>query len=157
MDADRFDTLARSLTLAGTRRWAMLALSGALGLALGASTRDEAEAKKKKKKRKRKKTSPSPTVPPLPCGGCPSGQTCLSNGSCAIPCPTGDGECPFNRCASCDRNAEQMQYCSDGLTAPCTAYQICTLPTGTSGCPKGSQCQPCVGSPEYRCIPLCTG
>jgi hypothetical protein len=44
MDADRFDTLARSLTL---RRHALAALSGALGLVLGASLPEDAAAKKK--------------------------------------------------------------------------------------------------------------
>ena len=184
MIAERFDTLSRSLSTGSSRRSALAAvLGGSLGL-LGL---DSIEAKKKKacspcKKRKKGKCKgtlpdqtpcaggtcqggsciappPPPPPPPLPCGGCPSGQTCLSNGSCAIPCPTGDGDCPFNRCASCDRNAEQTQYCSAGLTAPCAAYQVCTLPAGTSSCPKGTQCQPCLPgeNDEDFCIPLCTG
>jgi len=35
MDADRFDTLARSLMATGSRRHALAAHSGALGLVLG--------------------------------------------------------------------------------------------------------------------------
>jgi hypothetical protein len=45
MDADRFDTLARSLTATGSRRHALAALSGALGLVLGASLPEDAAAK----------------------------------------------------------------------------------------------------------------
>jgi hypothetical protein len=45
MDADRFDALARSLTVAGSRRRALTALSGSLGL-LGFARPDEATAAK---------------------------------------------------------------------------------------------------------------
>src|SRR5215217_8689977 len=93
MDGTRADTLARSLTAAGSRRGALAVLSGALGLILGASSIDEAEAKKKcppcrKRKHgtcKRKKPNGTP---------CPGFGTC-QGGKCVVPVCSGKNYCPI--------------------------------------------------------------
>jgi hypothetical protein len=55
MDADRFDSLSRSLTDTPSRRGALAALlGGSLGL-LGMTETDAKKGKKKKKKKKGKK------------------------------------------------------------------------------------------------------
>lgn len=87
MDSDRFDALARSLTVRGPRRRALAAtLGGTLGL-LGL-TQTEARKKKKKKpcspckKRKNGKCKPDPDKAGQPCSGC---RVCGANGSCGVP------------------------------------------------------------------------
>jgi hypothetical protein len=117
MDADRFDALSRSLMTAGTRRRALVALSGVLGLVLGMASPLGAPAKKrcppckKRKIGKCKKKLPDGT-------GC-SGGTCLG-GSC-VAATGGNG-------------------CSDGHK-PCgpaciLAGQCCT----STDCPTGTTC-----------------
>ena len=52
MDADRFDTLTRSLSVAGSRRWALAAITGSLGLIRLTGPDDVAAAKSGKCKPK---------------------------------------------------------------------------------------------------------
>src|SRR5215217_720802 len=81
MDEIHFDALARTVTAAGSRRRALAALSGVLGLALGASSPETSEAKKqcppckKRKNDKCKKDKPDGTA--CPGGACQSGR-CLA-------------------------------------------------------------------------------
>ena len=83
---------------------------------------------------------------------CPSGQNCLVNGSCAIPCGGGEA-CPFSAgCGGCtSQNTEGQQHCIESVL--CTEQKACTSTRGTSGCPRGTQCQFC--STDWRCVPLC--
>jgi hypothetical protein len=68
MDARRFDTLARTVSLGPSRRRVLAFLSGGLLEALTLARPDAAAAKKKKKKKKKKKgpsgPGPSPAAPP---------------------------------------------------------------------------------------------
>lgn len=100
------------------------------------------------------------------CGGtcsCPSGQTCLVNGSCALPCTVTCGEGPQPVCthtcpASCgncsEPDTDEQRHCilPAGSAVPCDTRQSCT---STSECSRGEQCLDCAGS--LRCVPLCTG
>ena len=68
MDADRFDTLVRSVSTAASRRGVVAALAGSLlatlPLLFGSS---EVAAKKKRKKKKKQPAVPSvPLAPPPP-------------------------------------------------------------------------------------------
>ncbi len=103
MDADRFDTLARSVPAGRSRRRAVLAaLGGSLAaLSLGATT-----AKKKHKKHKRKSAKPCPT-----CVTCPE----------PTACPPRD-TCPRRTCCVCNSASSPTPGCrfgadSDGSTA----------------------------------------
>jgi hypothetical protein len=98
MVIDRFDTLTRSLTTAGSRRRALAALGGALGTALSGSVVDGAAAKKKCppcKKRKQgtcKKKKPNGST-------CPGG-TCQGGRCVAVappPVPVLAYQCPGPR------------------------------------------------------------
>jgi hypothetical protein len=104
MDAETFDTLARSLRTNRSRRSTLVPL---LGGALGLLTLAETDAKKKGKKHKKKhKTggdqTADPSPPPFVCppqrvcgpGCCPEGQVCGSTGACVDPsCCSGDATC----------------------------------------------------------------
>lgn len=116
MDADHFDSLARSLTDARSRRRAIAAaLGGALGV-LGLLDRDEASAAKSgkckrkpeecetckkgkcqtkngKKSCKAGKITPKPDTTPCTGGSCQSGQ-CLSPSGVVVPPPPPGGPPP---------------------------------------------------------------
>jgi hypothetical protein len=83
---------------------------------------------------------------PVACS-CPSGQVCLSNGTCAIVC-TGINSCP-SRCICGGPNTEGAKVClvTFDCSTPCTS---------TAECPLGTHCQlgvaPCQ---EGGCMPLC--
>lgn len=161
MDADRFDSLARSVTSAPSRRGvaralAGLTLSGMLALRLGLA---DTEARKRRKKRKKKKNgNPSPTCvdgirngseADVDCGGpdcprCGNGQTCGSRNDCA------SALCSAGTCAACGyhpdcgNDAKGPCYCSlpvaggsplcissDGVTGPFPSCAATNCPAGT--------------------------
>jgi hypothetical protein len=150
MDADRFDTLARSLTAARSRRGA---LAAALAGVLGTRGLNSGEAKKKKcppcKKRKQGKCKKKkPDGSPCPGGTCDGGRcaTCsdgVKNGTeTGIDC---GGSCP--RCAtgqSCTSpNDCASAFCSGGTCQTCTFPDVCGFDAdGTCNCqqshPDGS-------------------
>lgn len=159
MDADRFDTLARSLTVAGSRRDALVATLGAvLGTVLGASSAERIAAKKKpcppckkRKKGKCKKTLPDGTA--CPTGECRGGQciapTCFDgrkNGNetdvdCGGSCPKcgtgkrcqGAGDCASGFCA--------QGRCVTGKGTCAAGENVCT---GPSECNPGMFACSCV-------------
>jgi len=167
MDADRFDTLSRSLWTRASRRAALgLTLSGILaarGLA-------ESEAKKKRKKKSKRKSPPPPPPPPPTviiictsncagkvcgddgcggsCGGC-AGGSCGANGQCL--CPAGPPCSPGVCCAN-------GQACTSGVCAACTA--------GSTPCDFNQVCgrtagnQPCICATSVegsgRCVAMTT-
>jgi hypothetical protein len=64
-------------------------------------------------------------------GACPAGQVCLSNGSCAVPCPNGDSDC--QHCGGrCITTADGPVCAAGGLGRSCT--------NTNSACPAGSAC-----------------
>jgi hypothetical protein len=165
MDGIRFDTLARSLTSAGSRRTALTAIFGGGLATLGLGT---TEAKKRKacppcKKRNRqgkcKKTKPDgaacaggsccdgvcvdTTSDPRNCGTC--GTRCQVNGKCAgggctcvkAGCGNPDGSC----CPSSDAS---ICSCAPGAkftdVATCNFVDAC--PAGTTPC-AGPNCKAC--------------
>jgi hypothetical protein len=158
MDADRFDTLARSLTRGGSRRHALTGLvAGALsGLLFGAfgllsPSADDAAAHDlkvtcKKKSGKAKKTclkkakkhaaahaseTLPPPPPPPPPGGCPSGQK---------PC---DGGCiPSAQCCNTADCRVSGQVC--------TAARQCACPPALPVACGGACLAPCSDSQERR-------
>ncbi len=157
MDPQRFDTLARSLTAAGSRRRALAAiLGGALGLSLGATSIEEAAARKKKpcppcKKRNRqgkcKKKLPDGTA-------CEGGRTC-QNGSCL--CASGLRPCGAT-CQQCCVNldCEGGRTCQKGTCACppdrplfCTEQNVCGECCDNIPCCGKTVCEP----REQRCFP----
>src|SRR5687768_6311995 len=177
MDPSRFDALARSLTLAGSRR---RALGGLLFGTLGhvASRPDEVGAKKKKpcppcKKRKKgkcKKKLPDGT----PCAGgacqdgrcvavctppCTDGRVCQAGGVCACP-PDRLLVCPGSSvCSQCcedddcsDPLADSRSVCRDGRCV-CTDPRLHRCPSGTS---RSGQCGTCCGNDECPGAEQCT-
>jgi Stigma-specific protein, Stig1 len=132
MDADRFDTFTRSLTIARSRREVLAALlGGALGL-LGLAETIAKKGKGKKKKGKKKGGNSSPPPPPPqspPSPSCANG-TELCEGICV-----NTGTDPRN-CGSCGKRCQINATC-DG---------------GTCTCVKGA-----CSSPELTCCPASSG
>jgi hypothetical protein len=132
MDARRFDAIARTLTIAGSRRRALTGLvSGTLGLALGATSIADVAARKKcppctkRKKGKCKKKLPDGT--PCNIGTCQNGE-CRCNPSCAPSHACGPDSCGGS-CGTCIGGA---------------------CPTGVCDCGSGKE--PCQGA----CVSTCT-
>ena len=128
MDADRFDTLTRSVPAAGSRRRALVAvLAGSLA-ALG--LRDTGAKKKKKKK---KPASPTCTCPPPPPP--PPATYCAGKNYCAT---------------SGDKTA-----CNVAGTTPC--YCLVRADNATTFCgapgPPVDSCTSCTGEKEI-CVVL---
>jgi hypothetical protein len=143
MDADRFDTLARSLTDARSRRAALTALLGSTLSLVGLA---ETEAKKKCppcKKRKNgncKKNKPDGTACP---GGTCRGGRCIPANGCPPDRVCGNGCCPDGQTCQQGQCAAGGNGCPDGQkpcgTACILAGQCCTdtdCPTGTTCCDR---------------------
>jgi hypothetical protein len=116
MDADHFDALARSLTVAGTRRGALTALAGSVGL-FGLTA---AAKKKGGKKKGGKKKKDCPKSQPIPCGDkcCNIFEGCRK-GKCVGHCNDGEknfGETDTDCGGSCRnvRKCRQGQSCVEG-------------------------------------------
>jgi hypothetical protein len=137
MDESNFDTLARSLSEARSRRGLTRLLGGlTLGAPLALRGLTETEAKRKKKKKKKRSTTPTTSVPPPvspppppppPCAngvkdGDETGIDC--GGSCPNRCPVGQGCSSQNDCASAICNSNQCVDCS--LMSGCSETGSCT-------------------------------
>lgn len=148
MDADRFDSLTRSLMTTGSRRRVLAAISGALGLPLGAFSLAETEAKKscppckKRKRGKCKKKKPNGTA-------CPRG-TC-QGGRC-VAAPPDPNACTANACDSPDLFASCGPagsgcgcFNSGSASAPagpgrCFRPPILNVTCSAGECPSGFEC-----------------
>jgi hypothetical protein len=87
---------------------------------------------------------------PVACPTCPTGQQCLSNGSCAQVCGSGV-PCP-SYCTGCSvPSTEGETHCVAGNNPTVCPTQACS---STADCPAGKQCQMCQGS--GRCTSLCS-
>jgi hypothetical protein len=138
MEVNQFDALARSLTAAGSRRQAFVALAGSLGL-LSLTHLDDAVAKKKPcppcKKRKHGKCQGKKADG----AGCPGG-TC-HGGRCVPTCPA---VCPA--CQTCNpatgecipNGAAAGQPC--GTCRTCNATGQCAIVADSTSCDDGNPC-----------------
>jgi hypothetical protein len=162
MDADRFDSLARSFITPSSRR-SIVSLLGAAGIggALAAALADDAEAKKKKKKkckpcRKKKKGKCKGKKPDgTPCGDslvCENGQ-CVSatcDPACIPPEECVDGACTCPSAQACGEVccAEDPEcfgdYClCDDAFCSCPADDfLCGSPPNTQCCLDSDTCDP---------------
>jgi hypothetical protein len=124
MDSARLDSLARSVTAAGSRRRILAAaLSGALGLVLRAASIEDAPAKKKCppcKRSKRGKCKPKPNGTACAVGTCQGGN-CVAADQCAS-C-TGDQVCSGGACI--------VPACGAG--GPCRVFLSSTFYNGNLG------------------------
>lgn len=182
MDSERFDRVAKTLALAGTRRGvvrllAVLPFAGVLAERLGEDasaagrrkrrkakhrhqTGKDKEHRKGKRKGKGKGTEPCRPASfaetcapgcgkrrnncnqPVDCP-CPSGLTCLPNGTCARVC-TVDADCAD--CTPANSQCSRPSFEAQKLCTPdqlCSNLQTCD-PANTTGCPQG-----------FACIPTC--
>jgi len=150
MDGSRFDSLTRTLCIAGSRR---RALAGLLvgGLSVFGSRAEGAVAKKKKPCPPCKKRKKGRCKGKKPDGAACPGGTC-QGGVCLPPCTgqpdympcNGNGRCRNEACIACQ---------SEGVT--CTSYESCcslacdfAVGGGTCGPCRGRSCsvkQPCCG------------
>jgi hypothetical protein len=175
MDADRFDTLTRSLVSGRSRRGLMTGLAGlfgSLGLALGSY---DVEARKKKRKRKKKKkkkkkgaeaTAPPPPPPPLlsppppppntpppppgPCDGLDDWDSCGVGLFCqGGACLSGAGSCEAGA-DHCALNCTGGNCpCAPALGLNCLCHQ--TL-AGATRCGRSAGCDDC--EDDQDCIDL---
>jgi hypothetical protein len=136
MDDARFDSLAKALTVAGSRRWLSAALIAGLTSA-SRGTRETAEIEAKRKKKRKKKSAPPP--------GCPAGATACTGESCGSGC----------KCFSSVEGASCCVQQGIGPTA-CEALPGCT---NVADCQPGNLCikASCTeqGTARNRCWPLC--
>lgn len=172
MDAKQFDSVARTLSDASSRRTVLFGLASTVLAALPLA------ADAKKKKRKKKKGSPPPPPGPscsdgtkngsetdIDCGGptcqrCATGRICARNTDCATSrcgdgqgggntcriC-TGDGVCGLDARGGCNCN-EQTGACLSDFEPP-QFFGSCPA------CPAGSICISFFEGDA--CVPLCGG
>jgi hypothetical protein len=88
---------------------------------------------------------------------CPTGQSCLSNLTCARACVPMGPSCPSGCVCSNNPSVDGETRCIDASFVLCDqAPQICVT---TEVCPPGQQCQVTQCGPgntdENRCVPVC--
>lgn len=137
MDAERFDTLARSLTSAGPRRHVLGLLSGvtlvALAPLLGLAGAEAGKRKKKKKKKKRPvPVDTGPTLPPPPpfCASQPDGASCgycrlCQSGACQADLTQNNAACGSDGTGRClNGTCNPVPSCSP-RNGPCQTVADC--------------------------------
>ncbi len=165
MEADRFDTLVRTLVERASRRTLLGASLASLVAGLGMT---DAGARKKHKKHKRRKGSNCPN-------GCPPGAVCLG-GACVVregSCPAGADSCGATDTVRCNANPKCSCYvrmeggtrcgqenftlgsaCDQcGTDADCLALGF---PTGSSCIlDSGITCDRCRADDRGECVEPC--
>jgi hypothetical protein len=167
MDGDRFDTLARTLSMPTARRGTLRLLVGlTLGRMVATSSavteaKSRGKSKGKRKHKRKPKPAPSPT-PPVALSRCPPGEIECPEGCCpgALPqcCPAGlngaPGCCPGNSLCCPGR----LDTSSGGKVACCVTGGCCT---SSDGCPQGQRCddlgccKPDCNQPNQICNDQC--
>ena len=164
MDTERFDTLARSLTAASSRRTMLgLAIGGALAPLLSPADTGAKKGKKKGRgKKKRGNLSPPPPPPPPP-SGCPPG-TEACGGTCV-----NTSTDPFN-CGGCGKRCQIHAICQAGTCTcargscasahsaccPASYPSRCICRSGPGNFTDSSTCAEVTCTPERQCVgPSC--
>jgi hypothetical protein len=159
VEADRFDLLARALSISGSRRVALATVLGGMLVPLFGLADGEAKNKHKKKGKGKKRRRKPPTCTDgirngsetgVDCGGpdcprCANSQTCLSRDDCAGALCS-DGTC--QACSSipntCGMDAGGSCLCTargTGGTPVCTTgFPTGTTVTSCESCPTGTVC-----------------
>lgn len=163
MDASRFDSLGRSLSLSPSRRAVAralrgLALAGYLTSPPGYS--DSEARKKKRKKRKKSGCKPACASPHICQAGtctCPAG-TEACNGACLPACPGIQTRNPVT-CTCCQINngsctpAGANTDCCSGTCSPVsTVVSTCTGRAALQPCDFAAQCATGACSPGGLCL-----
>ena len=174
MDAKLFDTVARTLGAAPSRRTVLFGLTGSMLATLPLA----ADAKKKKRKKKKGgSATPPPSGPTcsdgvkngsesdIDCGGpscqrCATGRICTRNTDCATS-RCGDGLGEGNVCRTCNSDGVCGQDTRGGCncnteTGACLSdFEPPSFSGSCPACPAGSIC---VSFFEGQaCVPLCGG
>ena len=141
MDADRFETLLRSVSSSGNRRRVLAALVGAT---LGLRGLAAAEARKKGKKKKKKKPCGPDT-----CAGCCDGGRCVP-GTTFDACGGGGAVCeicgPDFACIN-----RRCQVSCVGELGVCDEGRCCDQDSGL--CKAGNENRACSsGGPDQECV-----
>lgn len=148
MDADRFDTIIRTLALPDSRR-SLLGIGLAAGLGSLLERLDVGAKRKKKKKRKNRKKSCRPKCAGKACGSDGCGGTC---GECEIflTCQGGTCACP-----------DETEFCGGACWPRCPASTpgrvvarhpatcACCVRPGSFTCPENATC--CIGPDSIPC------
>lgn len=175
MESERFDSLISGLTVARSRRVALL---GLVGGALGLLSVAESDAKKKHRKHKKKKQGGSSSPPPpvtcsdgikngtetdVDCGGkcsrCTDGRTCSVANDCV------SGTCTGGTCVTC----ADKQLCGSDGNGPCQCNRdvlsqelVCNTsdPLGftvqsCSDCPAGTEVCVTINGLLFNCYKRC--
>ncbi len=130
MDITRFETLLRSVSLAGTRRGALVVLLGGLATPLGLAEVEAGKKGRNKRRRKKRRRRDKASPPPPFCAGkntCADvSSTCQRSGAqcnCLVNAETGESSCldfASSRFVTiCDECAPE-ETCVDFAAAPCT-------------------------------------
>ncbi len=167
MDAERFDSLTRSVTVSGSRRRALAAaFGGTLGL-LGLPHPDDAATAKSgkckptcgecercrkgdcKRKNGKKRCRPGKCTPTAERTACGSGGVCQGgscvcasgtepcDGACVATCGTGETRNPVT-CGCCKTN---LQSCTPNGNNPACCSAVCAGSVGCAGLAGNSPCQ----------------
>jgi len=121
MDADRFDTLARSVPAGQSRRRAVLA---ALGGSLAALSLGTTTAKKKRKTKRKKTRCPMCACPPPPTAAPPP--YCAGKNSCAGTDPSGCHVPGANSLCLCWARADDTTtFCGSTATRFGSSCSVC--------------------------------
>jgi hypothetical protein len=139
VDANHFDSLARTLADAATRRTAVSGLlGGGLATVLSRLGFQDAEAKKKRKRRKKKKTCKG--------GKKKCGKTCIPKANCCRSTDCGENEkCASGACVPCLPQGTACTSDAECCTDICDAYtnrcqQVRISCESDEQCPGGRCC-----------------
>jgi hypothetical protein len=154
MDAQRFDTLTKTLSASGSRRGALAALlAGTLGLlGLPETTAGRMKQRHRQRHEQGRNTDQDKAAAEGPCGnGSGKANACTRHRQCCTGyCDKKRGRC---RCRGLGKSCRESRNCctTHGQPMTCQGGRCQTVCTPTSGCPACQTCQ--AGS----CVPVADG